>query len=307
MINLNWILIQQYLTKHLRTIGILTAIAAVLGVIVSLPAIMKPKYKSRVVFYPANITPYSKESETEQALQIMEASDIKNNVIAQFDLYKHYDIVPNKPASLFYMNGMYNENVSINKTGYEAVEVVVVDEDPQLAYDMTNAIVKFYNKKVKQLHEEKSNEVAALFLVQMQQQQHHIDSLAAINQNLRTQYGVLDYYIQVEQATKGAFNGNHSAEAQKLLTNLAKYGNESQSLSIQISRLRDENAKNTNLYFDALKERNNKFTYANIVVSPTKADKKHYPVRWLIVLSMALSTLLLSCVGAIAVEMRKQQ
>ncbi|MEQ1734105.1 MAG: hypothetical protein ABL940_10550 [Bacteroidia bacterium] len=307
MINLNWILIQQYLTKHLRSIGILTAIAAVLGVIVSLPAIMKPKYKSRVVFYPANITPYSKESETEQALQIMEASDIKNNVIAQFDLYKHYDIVPNKPASLFYMNGMYNENVSINKTGYEAVEVVVVDEDPQLAYDMTNAIVKFYNKKVKQLHEEKSNEVAALYLVQMQQMQHHIDSLAAINQNLRTQYGVLDYNIQVEQATKGAFNGNHSAEAQKLLTNLAKYGNESQSLSIQINRLRDENAKNTNLYFDALKERNNKFTYANIVVSPAKADKKHYPVRWLIVLSMALSTLLLSCVGAIAVEMRKQQ
>lgn len=307
MINLNWILIQQYLTKHLRTIGILTAIAAVLGVIVSLPAIMKPKYKSRVVFYPANITPYSKESETEQALQLMEASYIRDNVVKEFDLYKHYDIAPNQPASLFYMNGMYNENVRVNKTGYEAIEVVVVDEDPQLAYEMTNGIVKFYNKKVKQLREEKSNEVAALYLVQMQQQQHYIDSLATLNQSLRTQYGVLDYYIQVEQATKGAFNGNHTAEAQKLLTNLAKYGNESQSLVTQINRLRDEHAKNAAFYFDALKERNNKFTYANIIVSPAKADKKHYPVRWLIVLSMALSTLLLSCVGAIAVEIRKQQ
>ena len=205
------------------------------------------------------------------------------------------------------MNGMYNENVSINKTGYEAVEVVVVDEDPKLAYDMTNSIVKFYNAKIKQLHEEKANEVAALYLVQMQQQQHHIDSLANINQNLRTQYGVLDYYIQVEQATKGAFNGNHTAEAQKLLANLAKYGNEEQNLASQINKLREEKAKNSAFYFDALKERNNKFTFANIIVSPAKADKKHYPVRWLIVLSMALSTLLLSCVGAIAVEMRKQQ
>ncbi|MBC7413051.1 MAG: hypothetical protein H7331_11440 [Bacteroidia bacterium] len=304
---MNWILIQQYLTKHCRTIGILTLIASVLGVIVSLPAIMKPKYKSRVVFYPSNIKPYSKESETEQALQIMEASDIRDSVIAQFDLYKHYDIAPNKPASLFYMNGMYAENIRINKTGYEALEVVVVDEDPQLAYDMTNAIVKFYNKKVKQLHEGKSNEVAALYLVQMQQLQHHIDSLAIINQSIRVRYGVLDFDIQVEQASKAALNGNNSSEAQMLLTNLAKYGNESQNLSIQINGLRKEYTKSLAFYFNALRERNNKFTYCNIIISPAMADKKHYPVRWLIVLTMALSTLLLSCVGAIIIEVRKQQ
>lgn len=305
MITMNWLLMKEYVMKHIRTITILTVVAMVLGVVVSHPTIIKPKYKSRIVFYPANISPYSKESETEQALQLMEASYIRDNVIKQFDLYAHYDIAPNQPKSLFYIHGVYNENVRVSKTNYEAIEVVVEDQNAQMAYKMVNAIVDLYNKKVKQLHEEKSNEVAALYLVQMQQQQYYIDSLAKIEQPLREEYGVLNYGIQVEQATKGAYQGARPAEAQKLLTNLAKYGNKSQNLSAQLDLLRADYAKNTASYFNALKERNNKFTYANIVVDAFEADKKHYPVRWLIVVSLALSTLVLSCIGAIVIEARK--
>jgi capsular polysaccharide biosynthesis protein len=306
MIDIQWNSIKQYVTKHIKFITILTLVATVVGVIISHPAIIKPKYKSRVVFYPANISPYSKESETEQALQIMEASYIKDNVIATHNLYTHYNIEPNVEASKYYMDGMYNENIRVNKTGYEAIEVVVVDQDPQVAYSITNSIIKFYNKKVKLLHEEKSNEVANLYQVQMQQQQHYIDSLTNLNQKIRTEHGVLFFEPQVEQATKGLFNGTRPVDAQKMLDNLGKYGTLSQSLSSKIIALTEEYNKNTAYYFSALKERNNKFSYANIIVSPTPADKKHYPVRWLIVVSLALSTLLLSAFGAIVIESRKQ-
>ncbi len=307
MITMNWLLMKEYVLKHIRIITLLTAVAMVLGVVVSHPAVIKPKYKSRIVFYPSNISPYSKESETEQALQFMDASYIRDNVIKQFDLYTHYDIAPNQPKSLFYMHGVYGENVRVSKTNYEAIEVIVVDEDAQMAYNMVNAIVDLYNKKVKQLHEQKSNEVAALYLVQMQQQQRYIDSLAALEQPLREQYGVLSYDIQVEQATKGAYQGTRSADAQKLLANLAKYGNASQNIGAQLELLRIDYAKSVEFYFNALKERNNKFTFTNVVVDAFVADKKHYPVRWLIVVSLALSTLVLSCIGAIVIEARQQR
>jgi len=67
---------------------IITAIGLILSAIFSGSYFITPKYKSYAVVYPANISPYSDESATEQMLQILQSKDIKDSVIKEFDLSK---------------------------------------------------------------------------------------------------------------------------------------------------------------------------------------------------------------------------
>ena len=145
---------------HLATITIL---AGVLAVIFSSPWFITPKYKSNAVVYPSNITPYSEESETEQMLQFLQSRDIKDSVIRKFNLAEHYEI--DSTYEFFYTTLLYeySQHVSINKTPYESVEIEVLDKDPMIAMEMVNAIIDFYNKKVRRVHIDKWVEVVNLY------------------------------------------------------------------------------------------------------------------------------------------------
>ena len=97
--------------KPLIIVGILAAIAAA---IFSGPAFIKPRYKSQAVLYPSNLTKYSDESPTEQLIQLLQASDIRDSVIKAFNLYEHYgiDSVNNKTHRTEIFK-MYDHNVSV--------------------------------------------------------------------------------------------------------------------------------------------------------------------------------------------------
>jgi capsular polysaccharide biosynthesis protein len=70
---------------HLLVIVIITAI---LAMIFSGPSFITPKYESHAIAYPANVEPYSDESETEQMLQILNSQDIIDSMVNKFDLAK---------------------------------------------------------------------------------------------------------------------------------------------------------------------------------------------------------------------------
>jgi len=57
-----------------------------------------------------------------------------------------------------------------------------------------------------------------------------------------------------------------------------------------------------NEYDRANMDYDRQFTYSNIVTKPYPADKKSYPVRWLIVVISTLAVFFLSFVGVMVVE-----
>ncbi len=71
---------------------VILAVALVLAVIFSSPFFITPKFKSIAVIYPANVSPYSEESETEQMYQVLQSQDIIDSVITKFNLAAHYKI-----------------------------------------------------------------------------------------------------------------------------------------------------------------------------------------------------------------------
>ncbi|MCK4676725.1 MAG: hypothetical protein KAT48_01220 [Bacteroidales bacterium] len=296
-------------------IGVIIFMAGLLSAIFSGPVFITPKFKSVGVIYPSNIAPYSEESETEQMVQWLNAIDIKDSIIKKFNLSEHYKIDPAYKYHYSTLLNKYSKHVKINKTMYESVEIEVLDKDPQVACDMVNAVIYYFNLKVRGIHREKYNEVFRMAKKMLEVKRQNLDTVAAKLYNIRTQYGIIDYGHQAREVSRGflrTVDGNNAAkninmpEVMKLKKNLEEMGGE---FVINNTRLYDILRLYTDLekeYEMAFYDANKEFTYANIVSHPVVADKKSSPVRWLIVFYTVIITLFFSLVVIIFVENKQQ-
>jgi len=217
---------------------IITIVAIAIGAFISSPIVITPKFKSLAIIYPVNTYTYSKESTTEQMLQVLNSNDIKEKMLAAFDLLKHYKIDPKEPQYYTYFLDEYNSNVNINKTEYESVEITVLDKNSKIACQMVDSIIKFYDDKIASLHKRKQKEVIEISRAEFVKKKHELDSLESIVKNYRQNYGIMNYNSQVLEATKGEFAGNN--QAKELFKNLQEYGVDYQRLDSMLYNVRKE-------------------------------------------------------------------
>lgn len=276
-------------------------IAMVGGVIFSSSWVITPKFKSWAVVYPANISPYSEESETEQMFQILQASYVRDKVIEQFKLDEHYKISRNYEYYTTALLNEYRENVKISKTPGEAIRIEVFDKDPKIAKEMADAILEAYNEKIKLLHEQKFGEVVALWKRAIKRKQIVIDSLEKNLHNLATEHGLIDYQSQSTEVVKGLLGtvegGStrvNKGEVDKLKQKIEEKGG---ALLLTLENLEQEaiNLREITKEYDiAYSNYDRQFTYTNVIESPFQADKKSSPVRWLIVALTMFTSLLVA-------------
>ena len=292
---------------------IIVGLSALLAVIFSGPRFITPKYKSYAIVYPANIEPYSEESETEQMLQIINSQDIIDSVIKKFDLTKHYEINPNYKYFRTELLYRYRQNVKISKTPYESVLIEVYDKSPDTAMLMVNAIIKFYDKKISNLHKTKYREVVDMYKNQLAQKQAHIDSLKQIMYTLGTEYGIFEYDYQSQEIMRGylrTLTGQgaervNTKEVNRLLNNMER---KSGVLIEVVQMIQDESRTYVETKLDlelAQRFLNATMTYSNIVTHPFVADKKSYPIRWLIVMIVSLAAFVFAMLVILVIEKRK--
>ncbi len=280
---------------HLIVISILAIVA---GVLISSPMVITPQYKSWAVIYPSNISPYSEESETEQMFQLLQASYIRDHVTHRFDLGKHYNLSKQDPHYTTYLNDEYNDHVSISKTTGEAIRIQVLDKDPQLAKDMVEAIIAAYNQRVRQLHKSKFKEVLDLWSRAKQRKLMVIDSLKVQLNQLAVKEGLWNYDQLSEELIKGVLG---TVEGGSTRINKAEVRRMQKAIQDKGGALLyvDQSLKNEldlykgvcHEYDKALLAYDREFTYTNIVEAPFVADKKAYPVRWVIVALSFVSVL----------------
>ena len=149
----------QVIVKWKKQVLYIGLIAAVVSFIISMPFIIKPKYKSFGIAYPANLTPYSTESQSEQLVQLMESDAIKDQLIQNFNLYEHYEIPQGKPAAKSLIYEEIKSNIAISKTDYESVEIEVLDIDSTLAKHMVDSIITGANHLYKKIYREREKEI----------------------------------------------------------------------------------------------------------------------------------------------------
>ncbi|MEZ5083821.1 MAG: hypothetical protein R2750_10285 [Bacteroidales bacterium] len=269
-----------------------------------------PKFKSFAIVYPSNIASYSDENETEQMLQILQSKEISDSIVEKFNLPEHYEIDRNYEYYYTTLMDEYNQNVRIGKTPYEGVNIEVYDKNAQLACDMVQSILYYYNQKVRLMHEEKFGEVVAMFERALTKKEAYLDSLNVRFTQLSTEYGLTDYTAQSEQITKGylkTMDGNgasyvNNKEVSKLKENIEAKGAE---MLILQNLIISETSKYSNMkdeYEKAYMDYDRKFTYVNLISEPFPADKKAYPIRWLIVLISALASFFVAFIIILILE-----
>jgi len=294
----------QIILKWKWHIIIITVAAAICGAIFSSSMFITPLYKSEAVAYPANISPYSDESETEQMLQIINSQSIMDSIIEKYDLWSDYKIDKNYKFAKTYMLNEYRSKIKIGKTPYEAVSVTVMDKDPFVACNIAKDILNFYDQKVHDLHKQKVGEVVAMYERQLRQKQRNIDSLKQRYTEICTTYGISDISSQSREATKSLLSG--SAKASEMQANLEQYAAELIDLHTKIAAEGNTYVSTKVDYEQNLRFYHSDLTYSNIITEPFPSDKKAFPVRWVMVALSALGALLLSIVVIFIIENRKR-
>ncbi len=295
---------------HFILVGI---IAIVFASIFSGPAFIKPKFKSTVRIYPTNLWILSEESETEQMLEIVNSKDIALKMFDIFHLDEVYKIKRDDPFYLTYMFATYYKNVTASKTKFETVEIKVLDHDPQRASNMCDSIVRLYNKKVREMHKAKNMEMVQIATKGLNKKYLELDTVISELDLMRKEYGILDYQTQAERVTEGYMNAlasgrSSSTEVQKiknLYDNLAEKGAESRVLEARFDFLLHAIDSLTTQHELYMSEFEKDITYSHLVERPFPADKKSYPIRWLIVALSTFSAVFLALLVFLVLDYRK--
>jgi capsular polysaccharide biosynthesis protein len=293
----------KWLWHHKISLLIVQVLAITAAIIFSSPKYIRPEYKSKAIVYPYNMISYSRESSSEQMIQFLNSVDVKHDIIREFGLIKYYRIDTNKKNWYNRLLDVYDRNVSINITEFEAVEIKVYDYSPDTASKMAEGIINVMNRKVLAIQKEKSLESAKLYKKLMDIKKREIDSLSAISKQLSVQYGLLDYSAQTREVLRayyqmlsGSKSGKSFEDASTQIKNLEEKGTEFLEVGMHLKDATKDYDDALSKYQDACNDVNKQITYSNVVENPFPAYSPAYPIRWLIVLGMSIAAFLFSCV-----------
>ena len=290
-------------------LGVIALISAIIAMVFSSPVFLKPKYKSTAVVYPVNMGTYSKESFTEQMLEILNSGDIRDQMIAAFKLDEHYKI---SRTYQFYKTAVYskfNEEVSFRKTENEAVKIQVLDTDPLVACAMVDSLRKFFDLKVQSLHRVKWAEEYSIRIEELRRLEREMDSITNILSELGREYGVMEITGQSEGATLAYFqavaNGKDTQTMKNYFNNVAAKSPEARSLMLRVEGCSMEVVDVQKKRNEAYRELTKEITYSVVVTPPYPSDKKVWPKRSVIMLVSVILTLMLAMVVIGVIENRR--
>jgi uncharacterized protein involved in exopolysaccharide biosynthesis len=314
-----------FLSKWRKILLIVTGIALVGSVIFSSPFFITPKYKATVIMFPTSTNSVSKalmsdnygakqdilefgaEEQAEQLLQILNSNKIRKRVIEKYDLATHYDIAPDSKYKNTYLFTEYESNITFRRTEFMAVEIEVLDKDAQMAADIANDIADLLDSTKNSMQKERAIKgfeiVEAEYNKLKEEVQVAEDSLTKLRK-----LGVNDYETQAEAyntqlAIALAQNNMTGARAlEEKIDNLSEYGGAYVSLRDALEYEKKQLSELKTKYEEAKVDAEEELPCKFIVNSAYKAEKKSYPVRWLIVVVSTISVFLLAVLVLIIID-----
>jgi len=254
-----------------------------------------------------DILGFGEEEQAEQMLQILNSNLIRDRIIEKFNLYEHYDIKPDAKYRFTELSNEYDNNVKFRRTEYMAVKISVHDKDAEMAAVIANTIAELLDSTKNQIQRERA--FSAFKIVEQEYKdmqasiQEIVDSLRVIGK-----LGVNDYESQAEVLNEQfaiAVSKNNTAAIralEKRLDNLAEYGSTFLSLKNSLEFMTEQMTLLRSKYEEAKVDAEQELPQKFIVNSAFAAEKKSYPVRWVIIVVSIFSALLLSIMTILITE-----
>lgn len=308
--------------KHLI---IIAALATILSILFSSPLFITPLYKSSVILFPvssnsvskalltdqptakSDILEFGEDEQTEQMLQILNSGIIRDKIVKKYDLMSHYGINLNSKFKYTYLFKEYESNITFRRTEFMAVKITVLDKDPQVAADIANSISDLLDSTKNAMQKERAIRGFKIVEKEYLKLQNEIakmeDSLTKIRQ-----LGVFDYETQSEmmnqQLAIEIARGNQRGitALNEKLNVLANYGGAYVSIRDQLEHEKKQLSYLKARYEEAKVDATENLPQKFVVESAYKAEKKSYPIRWVIVLVSVISTLIVAVMVIITID-----
>ncbi len=286
---------------------------AIISAVVSL--CITEKYKSEVILFPTasgsisqdllstasvgkSLLRLGEDEELDQLMQVLQSDQIRQSIIDKFDLMNHYEIKSGTKYPLTQLYQKYSKNIVIKPTKFLSAQITVWDTDPKVAADIANEISNLVDTVMNGMQHEKAMQALALV------EKEYNDLLSDINKredslNYLRSLGVVDYLTQVETLTDALgvalSKGNTSAanEIQKRIDHLGEVGGPYLSITEQLVYDKKQLVDLKSKYAEAKVDATQQLAHKYVVNKATVAEKKSYPVRWLIVVTSTLSVVIL--------------
>jgi capsular polysaccharide biosynthesis protein len=314
-----------FIYKWRKPLFIVMVIAIVGSWFFSSPWFITPKFKSTVIMFPASsssisksllneqslkgqdITAFGEDDQAEQLLQILNSNSIRDRIMRKFDLMRHYDIDSTSDVRYSNLFKEYDDNITFRRTEFMAVQISVYDKDPQMAADIANTIASLLDSAKNDIMRQRSVKgfkvVEAEYNSMQAEKDKIVDSLITLGS-----LGVNDveYQSQVlnQQFAIAIMNGNRSAQAalQKKLDVLGKYGGIYMALKNSLEFKTEQLILLETKYKQAKVDAEENLPQKFIVSDAYKAERKSYPMRWLIILVSTVSALFMSIIVIMVME-----
>lgn len=283
---------------------IVTSAGLVVSTVVAF--LMTPLFRSTAIVFPAATSTVSfseqrnakassmdfgEEEQAEQLIQILQSSKVRDKVVQQFDLMKHYEIKPNDPNKHYKLVKEYNSHILFVRTRYGSIQIDVLDRDPQLAADMANKIVDLIDTVKNEMVMERT--VPAFEINKRKKEQLERDKEAVLDQlDSLAALGVvpLEGRANLFQAYVEAKNAEDKADLKKRIDVNLQFGAVFDGLEYvrneKIMKLADFALS----YEQAESDANTQFNHKFIVERAVVADKKDKPKRLVIMLLATFGT-----------------
>ena len=312
-----------FLFRYRNPIIIITFAAALISAVVSL--MIQEKFLSTVIMFPASTSSISKslmtddvtgkldinafgeEEQAEQLLQILNSDEISGYIRNKYNLMKHYGIEGDDQFALTNTVKEYQNNVTFKRTEFNSVRIDVLDHSADTASLIANDIADRLDTVRTRMQQDRARIGLKIIEDEYRSMQAYMksmdDSLTAIRKK-----GLTDFEVEVEQLTKAYYEalakGNKSLvnELSKKLEIFAEYGSAYRSLTENLEFEREQLALLRAKYEETKADATRSLTTKFVVNRAWPAEKKAYPIRWLIVLVSSFSAFLLTILAIIGME-----
>ena len=309
--------------KWRKPLIVISFAAAVVAAVVSL--MIENKYKSVVVMFPSTTNSISKavlaenpggkddvlrfgeEEEAEQLLQILNSDEIRMRIIDKYDLMHHYDIDTTGEFKYTELQRAYEGNVTFERTKFMSVEIEVLDHSPDTAAMIANDIAALLDTVKNRMRREIAIQAFKIVETEYNNQKNYVQFLEDSLTTLRM-LGVNDYESQVERITEQmatAILMGKTAAAEKLeskLEVLSKHGGAYVSIRDQLEYEKKQLTFVRTKYQEAKVDAESDLEHKFIVNNAFPAEKKSYPIRWLIVVASTFSAFLFTLIFILFIE-----
>lgn len=286
-------------------------ISGIISIIVSL--VIENKFKSTAIVYAEqqhsfgaqvleevqkeDLLTYGEEEDAERLLQIINSSQVRDYIIEKYNLWSVYDIERESAGATTKINKKYADNVSAQQTKFGSIQIDALDVDPNRARDIVNDIVSYSDTVANKMKTERALIAFNYTINSLKALEIELNQVEDSMSHLRNM-GVYSYEDQIAALTEmygTAIAEGHPDRAEDLknqMDRISAYG--TMFVKLQ-TKLKDSYEK-----YNILRKRNDllkidvesRIPVMRVVDYAQAADKKAYPIRWLIVVISVISTLI---------------